>query len=237
MARRHLRPRVAPQLASRAPAVALRSCALWGRPSRPHLAWRNSPGAASPFCLRGVNPRAGVVYRCVGQTMRPRTLPVALHLRGSLVGELEAKHRGSFPQAAHQCCRFPDPKRLPPMDPFHRVPLLALRTRLPGRHWSLGFAAAVQLPTRVRSYRYELGLASEPVIHRSWQGHVPPIDFCSVWTPEHDHRCPDPIRSWMRRTSRRAEGDNARRRCQPSLLSSGVTRHLSIPCHDHEDVR
>jgi hypothetical protein len=128
--------------------------------------------------------------------------------------------RGSDDEATDASCRDPPPKLAgwragsetpravstgsTPMLPLPRPeapstdgslsprPLLALRTRLPGRHWSLGFAAAVQLPTRLRSYRYELGLAPEPVIHRSWQGHVPPIDFCSVWTPEHDHRCPDP---------------------------------------------
>jgi hypothetical protein len=152
------------------------------------------PGGRLPFLLRGVNLRAGVVFRCAGRTMRPRALPVALPLRGSLVGELEEKSQGPFPQTAHQCRRFPGPKRLPPMSPFRPRPLLALRTRLPGRHWSLGLAAAVQLPTRVRSHEYELGLAPEPVIHRSRQGHVPPIDFCSVWTPEHDHRSPDPVR-------------------------------------------
>jgi hypothetical protein len=80
------------------------------------------PGAASPFSLRGVNPRAGVVFRCAGRTMRPRTLHVALLFRGPLVGELEEKSQGPFSQTAHQCRRFPGPKRLPPMSPFRPVP-------------------------------------------------------------------------------------------------------------------
>jgi hypothetical protein len=70
-------------------------------------------------------------------------------------------------------------------------PLLALRTRLRAATGPFGFAAVVQLPTRIHSYRYELGPAPEPVIHRSWRGHVPSIDFYSLWTPEHDHRCPN----------------------------------------------
>jgi hypothetical protein len=79
-------------------------------------------------------------------------------------------------------------------------PLLALRTRLRAATGPFGFAAVVQLPTRIHSYRYELGPTPEPVIHRSWRGHVPSIDFYSVWTPEHDHRRPNPNRFFIAAT-------------------------------------
>lgn len=46
-----------------------------------------------------------------------------------------------------------------------------------GRHWSLGLAALVQLPTCVHPRASELGPPSEPVIHRSVEGHMPPDDF------------------------------------------------------------
>jgi hypothetical protein len=62
--------------------------------------------------------------------MRPRTLPVALLPRGSLVGRAEGREPRTLSTAAHQCHRFPGPKRLPPIDPIGPVPLLALRTKL-----------------------------------------------------------------------------------------------------------
>jgi hypothetical protein len=185
---------VAPQLASRAPAVALlrllpqRSIRL-----RPHLAWLLARGRL-PFFSRGVNPCAGVVFRCTGRTMRPQTLPVALPLRGSRVRRAGTIGPRTLSTDDTPMSSLPRPEAPSTDGSLTPRPLLALRTRLHGRHWSLGLAALVQLPTRVRPYRYELGLAPEPVIHRSWRGHVPPIDFCRVWTPEHDHRCPNPNR-------------------------------------------
>jgi hypothetical protein len=58
-------------------------------------------------------------------------------------------------------------------------PLLALRTRLGGRHWSLGLAALVQLPTRVHPHLCELGLGADRLFTGAYPGHVPPIDFCN----------------------------------------------------------
>jgi len=46
-----------------------------------------------------------------------------------------------------------------------------------GRHWSLGLAALVQIPTCVHPRASELGPPPEPVIHRSTEGHMPPDDF------------------------------------------------------------
>jgi hypothetical protein len=46
-----------------------------------------------------------------------------------------------------------------------------------GRHWSLGLAASVQLPTCVHPRACGLGPLPEPVIHRSAAGHMPPDDF------------------------------------------------------------
>jgi len=158
---------------------------------RPHLAWL-LPGAASFVLLGGVNPCSGVISRCTGRTMRPRTLPVVLLPRGSRVRRAGTEEPRTLSTDGTPMPSLPRPEAPSTDRSLSAPPLLALRTRLEGRHWSLGLAALVQLPTRVRSYRYELDLAPEPVIHRSWPGHVPPIDFCSVWTPEHDHRSPDP---------------------------------------------
>jgi hypothetical protein len=122
-----------------------------------------------------------------------RTLPVALPLRGSRfkragLGRTKDPFHRQHTNATVSQARSAFRRQIP----LGPVPSLALRTRLLGRHWSLGFAAAVQLPTRIHSYRYELGPAPEPVIRRSERGRVPPIDFYSLWTPEHDHRCPNP---------------------------------------------
>jgi hypothetical protein len=74
---------VAPQLVSRAPAVALQRSPEGVRlSSSPRLVSQGPPPFVS---LGGVNPCAGVLSRCTGRTMRPRTLPVALLIRGSRV--------------------------------------------------------------------------------------------------------------------------------------------------------
>jgi hypothetical protein len=211
IARRHFRPRVAPQFgaayASRNPRRAPVSvCQALDSPSPRLVATRGR----LRFRVGDVNPCSGVLYPCTGRTMGSQTLPVAPPLRGSRFRRaglrrtedpFHRRHTNAAVSQARSAFR-----RQIPLSP---VPLLALRTLPEGRHWSLGFAAAVQLPTRIHPYRYELGPAQEPVIHRSERGHVPPIDFCSLWTPEHDHRCPNPTAFFSRRTSRRTMGDNA----------------------------
>jgi len=86
--------------------------------------------------------------------------------------------------------------------------LLALRTRLGGRHWSLGLAAAVQLPTRVYSHRCELGLMADRLFTGASQATCRLSTSTVVWTSEHDHRCPDSV-TWCARQAVRARDNTA----------------------------
>jgi hypothetical protein len=131
------------------------------------------------FFFGGVNRRLGMFSLCGGRTVRPPTLPVApCHApplsRESNDTEPRTLSVGHAPTHPLSGFRVPSTDRsLPPRS------LLALGTRLGGRHWSLGLAAAVQRPTRVHTHRCALGLGADPVIHRRLPGHVPPIDFYS----------------------------------------------------------
>jgi len=163
-----------------------------GRAIRPHLAWFSQ--GPPPLLIERRQP----VRRC------------SLPLRGPDDEATDASCRASPPGLAGWRAGREEPRTLStgstPMPPFPRPeapstdgslpprPLLALRTRLPGRHWSLGLAALVQLPTRVRSYRYELGLAPGRLFTGVGRATCRPSTSAVVWTPEHDHRCPNPTR-------------------------------------------
>jgi hypothetical protein len=98
--------------------------------------------------------------------------------------------------------------------------LLALRTRLGGRHWSLGLAAAVQLPTRVHPHRCELGLRADRLFTGASQATRRLSTSTVVWTSEHDHRSPDSVTCCVQQAVRvmdiaAREGDKSRiRRAQ-----------------------
>jgi len=94
--------------------------------------------------------------------------------------------------------------------------------RLRGCHWSLGLAAAVQLPTRVHPHRCGLGLRADRLFAGASQATRRLSTSTIVWTSEHDHRGPDSTRiHHIRRTA--CAGDNAARgRHQPDTQSSGV---------------
>lgn len=120
-------------LVSRAPVVAF---------ARPVPGGTSGVVLTSPGCCQGppsflgegVNPCAGVFSLCTGRTMRPRTLHVAPHSVGSWVRRARRGEPRTPSTTAHQCRRFPGPKRLPSTGPFRIALLLALRARLPGRH-------------------------------------------------------------------------------------------------------
>lgn len=199
---------MAPQLASRAPAVALPRALPEERSIRPHLAWlcQRPP----PLCLERRQP----VRRC------------SLPLRGPDDEATDASCRAPPPGLAGWRAGREEPRTLStgstPMPPFPRPeapstdgslslrPLLALRTKLPGRHWSLwlgrqGPASDTRSLVQVRARScpvagYSPELARPRAAHRLLQLYGLLSTTTDVQTPS---------AHLMRRSSRRAEGDNA----------------------------
>jgi hypothetical protein len=124
-----------------------------------------------------VNSRCSVLIRRASRTTSAtdascRALPVEMLAHLILRGTKD-RSTGSAPPPP-----FPDPKRLSSAGPRGPPPAGA-RGNVGGRHWSLGLAALVQLPTCVHPRASGLGPKPEPVIHRSASGRMPPDDFCN----------------------------------------------------------
>jgi hypothetical protein len=102
---RHLRPRVATWLAPRPPAVA---------------SGRLFPLGAIPP-LRGRKPTRDVLGHGAGQTTWPLTLPVTPRVSPAHAGSTRGA-KGPFHTRRTNRRSFPDPERLPPMDPIRLTP-------------------------------------------------------------------------------------------------------------------
>jgi hypothetical protein len=108
------------------------------------------------FLVGDVNPCADVFFRCTGRTMSSRTLPVALPRRGpparaSWRRRTEDPFHGSTPMPPLPRSEAPSTDKS-----LSLHPLLALRVRLPGRHWShrlrrRGPASDTRSPVQVRA--------------------------------------------------------------------------------------
>jgi hypothetical protein len=143
--------------------------------------------------------------------------------------------RCGHPHSLSRCAersRFHESVRCRAKDPFHRHPprRLLSRSEVPstdrsspprpcwrwgrdfeGRHWSLGLAAVVQLPTRVRPYCYRLGLVADRLFTGASQATCRLPISTVVWTSEHDHRRPNSSRIHHTRRTVCAGDSTARR--------------------------
>lgn len=118
---------------------------------------RTSYGVDHPCTPGGGAPHWGVLTYplALSASGRPNGLATDAFCRASrfvpALADPAERSQGPFPQVAHQGCRFPDPKRLPPMSPIHPTPCGA---RLVGpplvpRFSRLGPASDTRSPTRV----------------------------------------------------------------------------------------
>jgi hypothetical protein len=136
--KRFRRPRVVARLAPRPPAVTM----------------------CHSFTPDGGAPHWGVLtYRlALSASGRPNGLVTDVSCRAPRVTlvltNAAERNQGLFPRHTHQGCRFPNPRRLPPMSPIHPALSLALRVWLVGpplvpRLSRLGPASDTRSPTRV----------------------------------------------------------------------------------------
>jgi hypothetical protein len=150
-------------------------------------------GAATPAAFVTALTPVGATSFSFGRCQFPRRGLVSSRKPNSAPADAPCRARPPDPALAKPCDLEPrtlsmnnPPRRSPSRSEapstdrsLSASPLLALRMRLGGRHWSLGLAASVQLPTRVHLHLCKLGLGADRLFTGADPGHVPPIDFCN----------------------------------------------------------
>lgn len=186
-------------------------------PALPVRAARCPTWTRTLTCARFVRPHASRVAWT-------RTLPVTPPLHAGAYSDLVEPRRGPFPQAAHQCRRFPGPERLPPMSPSDHAPLLALERMifeppLVPRFCRLGPASHTRSRTRLLRARPDRLAGYSPEL----TGHVKPIDFCNCQESRAQPRVSETSPHVVRRPSAARESGCALASAhQPGFTAQGL---------------
>lgn len=149
------------------------------------------PSRAGPSTRLGSKPAPACSAEAQARRDCPPTLPVTPP--GIQMSSGSRWGRGSFPQTTHHRRRFPEPKRLPPMNPG--LPEPACASRRPSRHWCHRFCRrdpASDMHSRARSRvlarpalpsRLFTGAGGPHAVHRLLQSNGPTSTPCESSEP------------------------------------------------------